>query len=120
MSRIRRISLAAACAGAALAAPAAHACTLAPFPTLRDGVHLVATPTADTVLAGAAGMEYVLGPEVQDGPIYGQVVRVERLGTVAPGDTTGAPSGRSRASAGCSGPACAPASNGRTGSPPWT
>lgn len=80
MSRIRRISLTAACAGAALAAPAAHACSLAPFPTLREGVHLIATPTADTVLAGAAGMEYVRGPEVQEGPVYGQVVRVERLG----------------------------------------
>jgi hypothetical protein len=82
MHRISRLSLVAGCAAAAAAASAtaAHACSLAPFPISRDGVHLIGTATADTLPAGAAGMEYELGPEAEDGPIYGQVVRVERLG----------------------------------------
>lgn len=80
MNRIQRLSLAAACAAAALAAPAAHACSKAPFPVSRDGVHLIGTATADTLAAGAAGREYGLEPGEVDGPVYGQVVRVERVG----------------------------------------
>ena len=83
MNRIR--SLAAACACAAALAPAgAHACSFAPFPTTRDGVHLIGTAMADTLLAGTGGMEHGTGPG-HSGPggdraVYGQVVRVERLG----------------------------------------
>lgn len=83
MDRIRHLSLAAACAGAMAFAPAAHACSKAPFPISRDGVHLIGTATADTLPAGAAGRRYELEPGTADGPVYGQVVRVERLGGAA-------------------------------------
>ncbi|WP_420126364.1 hypothetical protein [Longimicrobium sp.] len=78
-------SLAAACACAAALVPAgAHACSLAPFPASRPGVYLVGTAMADTLLAGTGGREYGTGPG-HSGPggdraVYGQVVRVERLG----------------------------------------
>lgn len=80
MTRIHRLGLVAACAAAAASAPAAHACSKAPFPISRDGVHLIGTATADTLPAGAAGRNYGLEPGTQDGPIFGQVVRVERIG----------------------------------------
>lgn len=79
MIRIRTLPLAAACLAAATPA-AGHACSLAPFPAVRTSIYLIGTAAADTVLAGAGGVEYGREPDDEGGPIRGQVVRVERVG----------------------------------------
>lgn len=80
MNHVRPLSLAAACAAAALCTPAAHACSMVSFPSYRDGTQLIATATPDTVPAGAGPVAYKPAWGQADGPVYGQVVHVERAG----------------------------------------
>ncbi|HEX2081629.1 MAG TPA: hypothetical protein VHG08_28255 [Longimicrobium sp.] len=81
MTPIRPWMLAAA-AGVLLHTGEARACSMMPFPAFRDGVHLIATATEETVRAGAGGMEFVTEPgaDPDSAGVGGQVVRVERLG----------------------------------------
>lgn len=81
MIRIHKRSVAAACACIAVAAlPAgAHACSLAPFPIFRGGVHLIATVAADTVLAGPGDVRYTLERGDAERTVYGQVATVEQV-----------------------------------------
>lgn len=70
----------------ALTPSTARACSLAGFPMARSphGVHLIATATPDTVLAGPGDVRY----RIDDGhfgpagtrTVYGQVLDVERIG----------------------------------------
>lgn len=78
MIGIHTLSLAAALAFPAPAA--APACVMAAFAPWHDGVHLIATATADTAPAGDGGREYERQPGGPGGPVFGQVMRVERLG----------------------------------------
>lgn len=89
MNPVKRIPLL-GCAALLLAAPtAARACSKAPFVSVQmpRGVHLIATAAADTVVAGAGDVRYVVsmghyGPACER-PIYGQVMEVERIGGLA-------------------------------------
>ncbi len=72
--------LAAALAASALLPASARACSLAPFPMTRDGIHLIGAATPDTVLAGDGGVEYRLERGDRARAVYGQVVRVDRVG----------------------------------------
>jgi hypothetical protein len=70
----------------ALSASEARACSLSGFPTSRspDGVHFIATATADTLFAGPGAVRYEVAPGHFGAPgdrtVYGQVVEVERAG----------------------------------------
>ncbi|HWK88702.1 MAG TPA: hypothetical protein VNP72_01855, partial [Longimicrobium sp.] len=96
MKGIPRLAFALVLASGAASPAAADVCTLASFPMFRGGVHVIATATADTLPAGAGHVEY--GPDRSErnapprGGIYGQVVRVERLG----GEAAGIPAGADR------------------------
>ncbi|HEX2081630.1 MAG TPA: hypothetical protein VHG08_28260 [Longimicrobium sp.] len=78
MIGIHTLPLAAALASLAPDAP--HACMMAAFAPWHDDVHLIATATADTALAGDGGREYDRSPGAADRAVFGQVMRVERLG----------------------------------------
>jgi hypothetical protein len=94
------LPLAAACLAAAVFAGGAAAggrtdvCSLASFPTVRVPVQLIATATPDTLPASAGGMEYTLENGTRERPVYGQVVRVERVGGA---DAAAFPAGADRA-----------------------
>jgi hypothetical protein len=72
--------LAATLAASALLPAGARACSLSPFPVVRDGIHLIGTATPDTLPAGDGGVEYRLERGDTARAVYGQVVRVERVG----------------------------------------
>jgi hypothetical protein len=81
MIGIQHLARAAAACIAVAAVPAdARACSMPTFPSHRGGVHLVTIATADTVLAGAAGMRYKVERGKAERPVYGQVAAVERVG----------------------------------------
>lgn len=84
MIRIHSFALACACAAAAVPA-GAHACSLSTFPVFGGSATLIATATADTLPAGPGGVRYEADPRRPRAPreVYGQVVRVERLGSAA-------------------------------------
>lgn len=71
----------------ALGARPASACSMAPFSSARfPGVaHIVGTATADTVQAGRGEVRALREKPgaPAEGPVWGQVVRVERLGGLA-------------------------------------
>jgi hypothetical protein len=72
-----------ACALMAAARPARpELCSIAPVPSIRPGLQLIVTATADTLPAGSGSMEYPVEAE-SPGAIYGQVARVERAGGAA-------------------------------------
>ncbi|MEO5589344.1 MAG: hypothetical protein ABIS03_07140 [Gemmatimonadaceae bacterium] len=68
---------------------AAYACSKIGFPGVRHAreAHFIAVPTSDTVLAGAGNVKYVLAPghfgPRGDRTVYGQRLRVERIGGLA-------------------------------------
>lgn len=75
MIGIRRLCFVAL--AASLLAPHAEA----QFPQMREGVHLIAVATPDTVVAGPGPVQYrKLTPEDSAAVIYGQVMRVQRVG----------------------------------------
>ena len=68
---------------------ATYACSKVGFVGIRldRDAHFVAVPTPDTAFTGAGTVKYVVtpghfGPQ-RDRPIYGQIVRVEKMGGVA-------------------------------------
>lgn len=89
MIRIHKRSIAAACACMAAAAlPAgAHACSTSRFPVFGGSETMIATAMADTLPAGPGGMRYEADTrgsgDAASREVYGQVVRVERLGSTA-------------------------------------
>jgi hypothetical protein len=91
MIRIHTRSIAAACAFMAAAAlpVGAHACSVSRFPVFGGSANMIATATADTLPAGPGDMRYEVDARRSGGAapreVYGQVVRVERLGSAAAG-----------------------------------
>jgi hypothetical protein len=84
--RIRSIAAACACLAAAALPAAAHACSMSAFPIFGGSATLIAAATADTLPAGPGGVRYETDARRSGGPaprFYGQVVRVERLGSTA-------------------------------------
>lgn len=80
MIHILPLALAAPCLAAAALPAGAHTCSRSAFPVFRDAVHtMIATTEADTLLAGPGSIRYELERGDRGGPIYGQVVRVERI-----------------------------------------
>lgn len=82
MSRVRHTLIGAACGWVFASPSAAHACTIFPFPTFRDRVHMIVTAEADTLMSGPGPVRHVPHPGETDRHIYGQVARVERVGGV--------------------------------------